>query len=353
MASMADVAKRANVSVATVSRAFNNDPSVTLATAKRVREVAKELGYVPRAVRPGRRPTERKGVNSGVICFLSVGAEDPGSLYTMPAMSEFMGGIQRAAARQGMELMLAHMPDKKSVPSVIARRHADGILIFGQEPMPASLRAVFSKPQDYFGNTPLIFCVRGAYDTENAFDHVVYDNSKVGRIAADYLIDRGCQQLAFACTEKNHTAYTPRHDQFLKRAGELGFSAAVVEGPHEFSAASRQKVADELIDQLGTVSHKTGIFCASDDLMMAVFNTMRQRGIEPGDLLELIGCNNDPFIMSQMHPRPATIDIKMGEIGERAVDQLFWRISHQDVKTRADLHIQPEVVAAEIPVVSP
>lgn len=340
MASIVDVAKKAKVSIATVSRTLNNDSSVAPATAKLVRDAAKAVGYVPRAVRPGPKPAQRKGVNTGVIAFLGIGPYDPAEMYSMPIMPALLGGIQRGAARHGMELALGHMPDEKSIPPVLARRRADGILIFCEEPPAFSLR-------DVLHDIPAVFCLRGAFDPANDFDHVQYDNARTGPMALEYLLDRNCQRIIFASSNLLHPAYSARRDGFVQAAESLGISPELMEANDDLDAAVRMRLADALVEKLMGLSEKTGVFCASDDVMLSVLNKLGQGGIEPGKDIELIGCNNDPVLMAQMHPRPATIDIKLDAVGERAMDQLFWRMSHRDDKDRVELLVKPELISAK------
>ncbi len=91
----------------------------------------------------------------------------------------------------------------------------------------------------------------------------------------------------------------------------------------------------------------TGVFCPTDDTLVKLYYALRQRGIEPGAEYELIGCNNDPVYMNQMHPRSATIDIKLDTVGKRAVEQLLWRMTHPDDTSRVEVFIRPELVLPE------
>ena len=85
--------------------------------------------------------------------------------------------------------------------------------------------------------------------------------------------------------------------------------------------------ARPLIDRVVAMNPRpTGVFCVSDDLMLAVFNGLRQRGVEPGRDIELIGCNNDRLFMEQMHPRPATINLKLDQVGRQAFELLLTKM---------------------------
>lgn len=345
MPSIVDVAKHANVSIATVSRILNGERNVTAETTKLVEAAMKELGYVPKAVRPGPKPKKRQGISTGTLAFISVGSFSPTEMYRMPAFSTLLGGIQKGIEKNGMELVLAHLPEGKVVPPVLARRRADGVLLFGAEILSAQLKKALNR-------VPAVWCfLRDAVSPTSDFDHVLYDNTQVGRMAAEYLVGRGNKSFIYVGSRSNHPALRERREQFVTRATELNIEVDVVEGPlhsdGEISPAVLEGVASQAVERFATYGQKTGLFVGSDDLMVRVFNHLRRAGLEPRVDVDLIGCNNDRQYMDQMHPRPATIDIKLDVVGERAVGQLLWRMSHPDDVAQARLLIKPEIVAAE------
>lgn len=344
MPSIVDVARQANVSVATVSRMLNGERNVAPATAQAVQEAIEEVGYVPRAVRPGPKPKARRGIKTGTIAFLSVGSLSPVEMYRMPAFPALLGGIQRAMERHGMELTLAHLPEGKIVPPVLARRRADGVLLCGYETLSAPLEQAINR-------VAAVWCfLRDTLAPIGNFDHVLYDNARVGQMAAGYLLDRGHRELMFVSPNSSHLAFTERQDHFLRVVQEQGARASVVEGPPNgrsahINAAGREETARRVVFAL--LRQKTraqAIFVASDDMMVAIFNRLRQEGIDPCRDIDLIGCNNDLPYMEQLHPRPATIDIRLDLVGERSVDQLLWRMSHPADQGQTDVLIKPVIV---------
>ncbi|VGO15338.1 Ribose operon repressor [Pontiella desulfatans] len=348
MASIVDVAKLANVSVATVSRILNDERNVTPETTKLVEVAIKELGYVPKAVRPGPKPKNRKGITTGTIAFISVGSFSPVDMYRMPAFPSLLGGIQRGIERHGMELVLAHLPEGKAVPPVLARRRADGVLLFGFETLSTQLKRALNR-------VPAVWCfLRDSVAPSTDFDHVLYDNSHVGRMAADYLLGRKHRNLMFVGSRPNHQAFAERRDQFVALVAAGGGTAKVVEGiaknDDALTPSRLEEIAQRAVAGLGDgAARTTGIFVSSDDLMVRVYNQLKQHGVEPGKDVDLIGCNNDKQYMDQMHPRPATVDIKLDLVGERAVEQLLWRMSHPGDIAQAQLLIKPEVLPAGKP----
>src|SRR3989442_642850 len=120
--SIVDVAKRAGVSVATVSRVINQFPGVSPRTAKQVRVAMKELAYVPSEIRPGpkpgsRRPAKQK-IGVGAIVVLTVGQTSRDWL-TLPMMASIFAGITAAAVERGLRLMVDEMADLRKPSELI------------------------------------------------------------------------------------------------------------------------------------------------------------------------------------------------------------------------------------------
>lgn len=341
MATIYDVAKIANVSASTVSRIINGERNVAPATAAVVEDAIRQVGYVRKAVRPGRKPQHRKGVQTGIIDFLSLGSHSPAEMFSLPAFSSLLDGIMREVESHGMDLVLSHCPHGKIIPPVLARRRADGVILFGNPDLYPNLKEVLA-------NVPAVWCLLLKEDEEPEASHVLYDNRPVGVMAAQYLMGRGHKNLAFISATHNHHAFIERREQFLFTLGEQNFSAAVIENDQIAPHVDIALRAKPLIDKLLSLSPvPTGVFCASDDLMLAVYNGLRERGIQPGSDIELMGCNNDPLRMEQMHPRPATIDLKLSQVGHEAVSRLLWEMAHPGKRDISRQLIQPVLVPAE------
>ncbi len=342
MASIVDVAKLANVSVATVSRIVNGERNVTPETTRIVEQAIKELGYVPKAIRPGPKPKKRKGFSTGTIAFISVGSFSPAEMYRMPAFSNLLGGIQRGIEKHGLELALAHLPEGKAVPPVLSRRRADGVLLFGSGAMSTQLESALQR-------VPAVWCfLIDALAPKTDFDHVLYDNAPVGKMAAEYLLGQGHRNLMYVGSRPNHQALVSRRKQFVEVAKTNGGTVKILEGP-ECSDGGDPSRQDDLARRVAATvksgnSPTTGIFVGSDDLMVRVFQHLKQQGVEPGTDVDLIGCNNDGQYMDLMCPRPATVDIKLDRVGEEAVEQLLWRMSNGADDAPAQRLIPPEII---------
>ena len=100
------------------------------------------------------------------------------------------------------------------------------------------------------------------------------------------------------------------------------------------------RLVDEMLDEGGLPD---GIFVPTDQQCAVLCTVLRQRGIEPMRDVELISCNNDPQWLAAMHPRPATIDLRVAEQGRTAVRRLTERINNPS-SDPALIMITPEVV---------
>jgi LacI family transcriptional regulator len=341
MATIYDVAKVAKVSPSTVSRIINGERNVAPATAEVVEAAIKKVGYVQRAVRPGRKPVKRQGVQTGMIDFLSLGAFSPAQMFSLPAFSKLLDGVMRTVEGEGMDLVLSQCPHGKVIPPVLARRRADGVVLFGSP-------SLYPKVAKVLERIPSVWCFIVEPPGGLKSDYVFYDNEPVGRMAADYLLDRGHRHLAVMSTTAGHHAFIERGKTFFRALAEQGLSAATLECLAKPPFPDVAVRAEPLIDQLLALTPRpTGVFCVSDDLMLAVFNGLRRRGIEPGRDIELIGCNNDGLRMEQMHPRPATIDLKLDQVGRLAVKKLLWKMSHPDDGEIPGILVSPELIPPE------
>jgi LacI family transcriptional regulator len=339
--SIVEVAKQAGVSPATVSRCLNGQAKVAPETAHRVREAMTKLNYAPSARRPGPKPHARRGIRTGNVTFLSIGTLEPEAMFRMPAFPAMLGQIQSSLAERGLHLVLAHYDGHGPTPRTILRSNTDGVLLFDTlDPMPAKLREALL-------NVPSVWVMRRHSDSHNEFDHVFYDNRSVGPLAARYLLEQGHRRLAFINGQFGHDAFFARRDGFVETARTGGAQVMTWETSRaELNGMAARAIEDKVRELMASPDRPTGIFVPSDDDLLTVFHSLRLCGVEPQRDVLLIGCNNDLTFMAQMHPRPATIDIKLDLVGERAVEQLLRRM-RDPKEPLARIYIQPAVVPGE------
>ena len=340
--SIVEIAKQAGVSISTVSRYFNQPDKVSHDAAGRIRAVTTRLNYQPDIRRPGPKTSERVGIKTGTIAFLSVGDFSPEKMLKMPAFPVLLGSIQRTLIERQLSLLLAHVePDTGNIPGCIDPRFCDGVILFGRGDRPGMMEKLFRK----LGTLPAVWCFREHSDDERRFDHILYDNRAVGTIAAEYLAGRGHKMVAVFNTDPTHGAFNVRVPMFRKRSEELGMKV------REFTASGRAKSDIAGYRELAEAyrydcDDVTGAFFCADDIMLGICNELRAFGMSV-DELDCIGCNADEVLLRYFSPRPATIDIKMAEIGEMAVLHLLRRINSERNSYCSEIFIKPELVKGD------
>jgi LacI family transcriptional regulator len=263
-------------------------------------------------------------------------------MWRMPALPTLLGGVQAAVEEKGLSLLLAHCPDGRLVPPALAATKVDGVLVVGRcGELSASLRSALDR-------LPVVWLFRTHNDPELRYDHVLYDNREVGPIAARYLHGRGHRKVALVNPDPSHEAYRQRCESFVRVASEVGM--AVLEHHADQPLQGPQQLA-YFEDMLRSYTHSpeppTALFCLADDRMLAVFHALRREEFRALAEMELIGCNNDPLFMDQMHPRPATIDIHLDLVGREAGNLLWQRFGEGGNSASLEVFIKPRLVEAD------
>jgi LacI family transcriptional regulator len=328
--SIVDVAKRAGVSVATVSRVINQFPGVSPRTAKQVKAAMKELLYVPSPIRPGPKPgsrrTPRTKIGLGAIVVLTVGQPSRDWL-TLPVMASIFAGITAAAVERGLKLMVDEMSDPQKVSELISRKQVDGAIVFWSSHVGAG------NFEHLRGHGVPLVRLMGAIDGPAEVDHVTTDNMAVGRLAHQHLSSAGCKDVAFITEFPSWPLMRLRGQSFANSARDAGHrvssyvvgsnGSAEVYGPRAYMANS----LEELVARLASRPQRpTGIFSATDRLTLKLYPLLESRGLFPGKDVIVVSCDNQEAMLSLLRPRPASVDLRPDTIGQLAVARLIHRL---------------------------
>ncbi|HCE45178.1 MAG TPA: hypothetical protein DET40_16690 [Lentisphaeria bacterium] len=335
------VARDAGVSTATVSRFINKTGRLSKDKAKKVLKAMNRLGYVPSEVRPGPKLRRHNLVRHGRILMLSLLPYDPFDLYRMPTFPALIGGIQKALAESNFGLMVTQWQgDYESfVPNI--RNSVDGVILIGNLPPSAPVKLI-----DFLLAVPTVLTFKSESDPDGRFDHVYYDNRFIGEMAFRYLSGAGCRNTAVVVHNKGHVSLMQRMENFLGTAADEGMKATAIGADAELDGGSLFERMDKAADIIVGMSKVDGIFVTSDDALLALSNCLKARGIEPERDIRTIGCNNDNNFLGQLKHRPATIDLKLEEVGRKTVEQLFSRMKNPGDESRMDIFVKPVMVPA-------
>ncbi len=342
-----DVAESAGVSVSTVSLALRDDSRIAAETRAVVSRTAERLSYSPRSRgRPTRGVDEPQATRrSNRIALLVPGM--PRALINAPVYMDMLHGVEAAVAEQGKTLVLRHLLPDAPIPVSLFPQKVDGVVLFG----------LFADDEDLRDQLMRMPCVQtmGIPLHEAAWDHVTYDNSIIGELAASYLLERGHRTMAMLAPEAS-TSGRPRldvtegrHAGFRRVLESAGCTLHLLwDQPLLRLTPTHQEVVretlDRIIEQLLSLKPRpTGIFCSCDQLTAALHPLLLARGVVPGRDLDIVSCNNEVILLQNLHPRPATVDIHAHAVGKRTVEQLLWRIEQPNAP-RSVITLEPTLV---------
>lgn len=315
--SINEVARRADVSIATVSRVFNGIPSVRAETRRRVRQVIDELGYTPN--------TAARDIDA--VHSMSIGVIVPG-VYNI-FFAEVLDGIEDYLRHNSYFLMLSCAKNEvaleaKCIKSMVAAK-VSGIIVLS--PNTQNFDVDFYR--DIAAHLPLVFV--------NAYRHVpgasyVNNDEKLGTAeAVNYLFSLGHKRILFV-RGINSDSYTIKEEAFkdIMASEHLDPASHIV----NIDAGNTSDTADlttaELLDILPD-SDFTAILCCNDLMAIGALNACRILGkLVPGDI-SIMGYDNTS-IASFFTPKITSVDQNMFQLGRNAAAVLIDRINDNTPK---------------------
>jgi DNA-binding LacI/PurR family transcriptional regulator len=337
--SIIEVAQKAGVSPSTVSRVMNDHPRVAQETARAVRKVMAELGYVPSENRPGPKPLNRIATAKPTVAFIVFGSTHHGNT---PGFEQLVRGVSEAVNKSSMGLAIFHHQDPTRPPDRLLDSSVHGLLLHGEIPSP--------EVQTKLGKIPAVWLM-GNHQRPTWGDQVMPNHYEVGSLAAEHLHALGHQHLVFMNMDSQHWPFRLYYQAFAAAAEQRGVSVTrvddVIKPGTDYWFKYDQSTIEGIVDRYLALSPRpTGIMIA-DDMQAAMIQPVLQRkGVKvgPGEV-EIVSVNNEQPYLIGLNPRPTVVDIRASAIGQRGVAQIRWRIKHPEVTDRIMMLVQPELVA--------
>jgi DNA-binding LacI/PurR family transcriptional regulator len=305
-----DVARKANVSVSTVSRVINQKGYVHEDTKKVVMDTIESLGFVPNQL--ARSLTSRSSRIVGVI-VPHIGH----SFY-----GELLEGIEAQASTYGYKIMFCHTQDdpKREMEylNFFEQYNIEGLIIASNFTNVSRLLEL---------DIPIITV---DHILDETIPSITSNNVKGGELAAKRLIDAGCKHILvfrgpsfLLTTQERTTGFTTMLDQHHLRAEMYDMDLI---NPDIF-------MINEIITTNPDVD---GIFCFSDTLAFVVVNALKHRGIDIPKQIKVIGYDNTPH-SRWMNPGITTIHQSINFMGKQSFILLHKLIRNGELETLHDI----------------
>ncbi|WP_404453669.1 catabolite control protein A [Virgibacillus necropolis] len=310
-----DVAREANVSMATVSRVVNGNPNVKPTTRKKVLATIETLGYRPNAVARGL--ASKKTTTVGAII------PDISSIF----FAELARGIEDIATMYKYNIILSNSDQNKDkelqLINTMLEKQVDGILFMGG--------SITNDHVEQFKTSSVPVVLAATYDESNTIPSVNIDYEQAAYEATKFLLDKGNKGIAFIAgqddtiiNEQKYLGYKRAHkDSAIPLIDEY-----VVKGDYTYDSGI------EAFEHLHSLNNKpTAIFVSSDEMALGVIHGVQDRGLSVPEDVEVFGFDNTR-LASMVRPTLSTIVQPMYDIGAVAMRLLTKYMNKEDVSEK-------------------
>jgi LacI family transcriptional regulator len=322
-----EVAKRAQVSTATVSRTINGSDKVKPKTAERVRRAIKALSYFPN--------TNARALGSGRSRLYGLIISD----ITNPFFPELVKSFEESAVLQGLEVIVSNTSYKAERAELCVQRmlerKVDGVAIMTSE-LPAQLRDRLKS-----NRIPLVFLDTGLVGTD--MSNVVVNYSKGIDEAVAHLVKLGHETIGFISGPLKLPSARARREAFLASLGRAGVKLKkklVVEGNHRIDGG---RAAMEKL--LALEERPTAILASNDLTAIGAIGAIHQHKLSVPEDISVIGFD-DIEISAALYPPLTTVRLSRAQIADRAFHALF-KANRDPGSMGSEYIIQPELVVRE------
>ena len=308
-ATIADVADRAGVSIATVSRVLNRTTRVSEETARRVQKAIDDLGFVPQAA--ARHLASRKTSTIGLLL------PEVSSEFFFPILR----GIEAATRQAGFDLLIAIQPEEQArqtyAHSPLGNHNTDGLLIFGDLADSPAL-AQFIRL-----NFPVVLLYHAA-PPGSGITSIQVENKNGARRLVSHLIEvHGARRIAFLRGPDGNedSAWRENGYRLALADHQLEFDPGLIESGNFEQQGGR--LAIETLLKKGI--RFDAVFAGDDGTAIGALAALNQAGLRVPEDVAVVGFD-DILPSRYLNPPLTTVRAPTEQVGHEAVLQLVRRI---------------------------
>jgi LacI family transcriptional regulator len=321
--SLRDVARLANVSVATVSMVVNDNPRISRATHLKVQRLIDRLGY-----RPNRLAQSLSGRYTQVLAVMLPALRHG---FADAYFGELISGICDRAGKMGYKVMLEQakpefIKDRKHI-DIFERRYVDGLLCLGVNDRHRFL-------EDFAENKyPVV--VADNYFPALGLDHVVCDYRGGADQAMSYLVQLGHRKIGLVCAAPEIATARDIADVYTKRLRSVGADPDETwTEDGKFTEEGGAAAAEALLRRHPDL---TALFACNDKMAVGCLHYLARAGFKVPHDISVVGFD-DLRHTAFITPTLTTVHLPLYQVGTLACERLIERV-----------HGRPERIAETLP----
>jgi LacI family transcriptional regulator len=330
MPTIKDVAKKANVSIATVSYVLNNKTdSISAETRQLVLQAAEEIGYTPNVTARNLRNNQTRliGYAWHIIPEHQMN----------PIMDQFTYRLSQAAEDCGYHILTFTHPIQSSKPAyanLINTRRVDGFVLADTDEYDPRIEYLLQK------NVPFVCFGRSA--NADQFSWVDVDGTSGVRMAVAHLVELGHERIAMVGWNDNSLTCHYRIQGYIEGMREFGLA---IPEKYIFKGEHSEKTGREAFaiwNQFPESERPTGIIAISDLEAIGVMYEAESHGFEIGKTLSVIGFDDMPM-SNYLRPALTTLRQPIREVAQELFGMLLDLLQNPKIKPHSRLML-PELI---------
>jgi DNA-binding LacI/PurR family transcriptional regulator len=326
--SIADVARAANVSHSTVSRALRDSPLISAEVRRRVQDLAREMGYTPNAIA---QSLKQQRTNTLGLIVTSIAD---------PFYADVIKGIEETARPAGMSVFISATynveAQELAVIETFHRRKVDGIIVVSSR--------IAQNYQRLRGlRVPAVLVNNEANIGGQVLHSVLIDDYAGAMLAVRHLIDLGHRRIGYLGITNRPFSNGQRFQAYRDalRAADLPLDPRAIlivdtPGPETDDVLASARQMPGLLE-----SGITALFCYNDQLAIGALLACRDRGVAVPGQLSVVGFD-DIALAQYVSPALTTVAQPRRDLGSRAMCMLLDLMNGRPV---SDLVLAPTLVA--------
>ncbi|MDF2675507.1 MAG: transcriptional regulator [Clostridiales bacterium] len=321
-----DIAKQANVSIATVSRIINNkDEGFSLETKDRVKKIIKEMDYHPNSIARG-LVTKKTSVIGLILPDI-----------TNPFFPEVVRGVEDTANAHGYNIILCNTDDdekkEKTYFKILRDKYVDGVIY-------TSAAALKDKNIKILTDGEIPFVLMDRYIENQTIPYIHTDSERGMYEIVNYLISNGHKKISYISGPVGDVVAEQRKRGYKKALKESGIEYKELLVRHgNYKVNSGISCMESLMESGENFS---AVVCANDLMAVGALEVLKVKGIRVPEDISITGYD-DVFLSQITTPKLTTISQPKYDLGKISAEILIKLINGEDIDSR-EIKLEPHLV---------